>query len=246
MFASGDYIIHCDPDDWVEIDWLACLYNAATENSADLVWCDFTKYIDNQNEMYYSSTAKSTKEDALLKLITGPRYGSLWGNLVRREIAQNSGIIWPSWEYCEDLALVFQYTALAKKVLYVNKSLYYYRDNPRGICKAKDKTRIMEKTNAAINAILVELECSKSVGLYNKFKPYCLSEIFNVKTNVFQITNSNMRACRMWRKTPDHLNFFDIWISNMSIRKKINTSLICLYIYPLYKGLVNLLFTIKK
>ena len=39
--AVGEYIIHCDPDDWVEGDMLWELYNKARDENADLVICDF-------------------------------------------------------------------------------------------------------------------------------------------------------------------------------------------------------------
>ena len=39
--ASGEFIYHCDSDDWVETDLLEKMVNAAEENGADFVYCDF-------------------------------------------------------------------------------------------------------------------------------------------------------------------------------------------------------------
>lgn len=39
--ASGLYMIHADPDDWVEPTMLEELYNRATETDADVIICDF-------------------------------------------------------------------------------------------------------------------------------------------------------------------------------------------------------------
>ena len=38
--ARGEYIIHADPDDWVEPTMLEVLYNKAQEEAADMVICD--------------------------------------------------------------------------------------------------------------------------------------------------------------------------------------------------------------
>ena len=39
--ARGEYVIHADPDDWVETDMLDDLYKKAIEDDADMVICDF-------------------------------------------------------------------------------------------------------------------------------------------------------------------------------------------------------------
>jgi glycosyltransferase involved in cell wall biosynthesis len=41
--ATGEYVIHCDPDDWVDFNYYEGLYNLAIENQADIVWTDFTR-----------------------------------------------------------------------------------------------------------------------------------------------------------------------------------------------------------
>ena len=39
--ATGEYIFHCDSDDFVEKDMLEIMYKVATEEDADMVYCDF-------------------------------------------------------------------------------------------------------------------------------------------------------------------------------------------------------------
>ena len=43
--ASGEFIIHADPDDWADCEMLEELYNNAITNSTDVVICDF--FINN-------------------------------------------------------------------------------------------------------------------------------------------------------------------------------------------------------
>lgn len=235
--ATGDYVIHCDSDDWVELDWITKLYKSAIENQADLVWCDFTKCFDDGSTQYTSNTADSTIEDGLLRLITGPRWGTLWSNLVRREIVQSSSIIWPTWNYCEDLALVFQYTALSQKIAYVNQSLYNYRIHANSICNVRDRLKRFENYNGAINATLTELKCSKRVGLYEKFRPYCLAEIFKSKSCVLDLGKTSFEGCRLWHQTVDNCTVFDVWDSNLSFKQKILATLTYFYITPFLKKL---------
>ena len=37
----GEYMIHCDPDDWVEVDMYEIMYAFANEINSDVVVCDF-------------------------------------------------------------------------------------------------------------------------------------------------------------------------------------------------------------
>lgn len=39
--ACGEYIFHCDSDDYVEPDMLQTIYDKATTENADFVWCDW-------------------------------------------------------------------------------------------------------------------------------------------------------------------------------------------------------------
>ena len=39
--SLGEYVIHADPDDWVEPDMLQELYSEAQQSGADMVICDF-------------------------------------------------------------------------------------------------------------------------------------------------------------------------------------------------------------
>lgn len=39
--ATGEYIFHCDSDDFVEKDLLSTLYETARNENADIVWSDY-------------------------------------------------------------------------------------------------------------------------------------------------------------------------------------------------------------
>ena len=58
--ATGEYVIHADPDDWVEPDWLETLYLEAERTKADMVMCDFERVYSDKT-FYCSQKNKSTK-----------------------------------------------------------------------------------------------------------------------------------------------------------------------------------------
>jgi glycosyltransferase involved in cell wall biosynthesis len=48
--ATGDYIIHCYSDDWIEIDMYKRMYEVASETTSDIVICDFYQSTDSEDK----------------------------------------------------------------------------------------------------------------------------------------------------------------------------------------------------
>lgn len=49
QMARGEYIFHCDSDDFVEPDMLETLYTEAVRKQADIVWCDWILSFEKMN-----------------------------------------------------------------------------------------------------------------------------------------------------------------------------------------------------
>ena len=62
--ASGEYVLHCDSDDFVEREMLEEMYKVAKESDADMVYCDF--YLTfAENERYMTNYAYESSEEYL-------------------------------------------------------------------------------------------------------------------------------------------------------------------------------------
>src|SRR5574344_2940798 len=81
MEASGEYIIHCDSDDWVDRDIYRMLYEKAKAEDLDIVWCDFyrTDGVTNKRDIQNTNTDKVT---ILKYILTGKKQSTLWNHLV--------------------------------------------------------------------------------------------------------------------------------------------------------------------
>lgn len=139
--AQGDYIIHVDPDDWVELDMLEKLYQNALDTSADIVICDY--FINTNIAQKYIRQAPSVL-DANTVLIEFFRHlhGSCCNKLVRRKFCED--IYFPKdINFCEDL--IFSVCLLKKKpqISYLPKAFYHYQIDVEGsIVKSVDKSTI--------------------------------------------------------------------------------------------------------
>ena len=79
--ASGEYIFHCDSDDFVELDMLESLYNKAKECDADVVWCDFFLSFE-MNERYMKQPEYKTSVEALKAMLSGAMKFNVWNKLL--------------------------------------------------------------------------------------------------------------------------------------------------------------------
>ncbi|MGI6445950.1 MAG: glycosyltransferase family 2 protein [Candidatus Ozemobacteraceae bacterium] len=52
--ATGKYIIHSDPDDWVEPEMLSEMFTLAERNHSDIVFADYYRNYTNNKQVYFS------------------------------------------------------------------------------------------------------------------------------------------------------------------------------------------------
>lgn len=236
MMAKGDYVIHCDPDDWVDNDWLELLYEEARHNNADITWCGFESVRRDGTIKSFPNKALNNIDDFLDKLETGVKWGSLCLHLVKRKIVQSDKIIWPNWNYCEDLSLIFQYAAQANSVVYVNKCLYKYRQNMESITSQRSREGIIRNIEGEIRASLQGLAICRQLGLNRKHSANILSRIYRAKARFWMTATDSHDFCKLWLEHHYGLQFVDIWKSSLNMKDKIVISSIYFKVYPLIKG----------
>lgn len=123
--AVGEYVYHCDSDDFVEHDMLELLYNAAKEKEADFVWCDWFLSYDN-SERYMKQPAYDAPLEALKAMLDGRMKYNVWNKLVKRSLYVDNNISFPAgYGMGEDMTMICL-AACAAKVAYVDKALYHY------------------------------------------------------------------------------------------------------------------------
>ena len=123
--ATGEYIFHCDSDDYVELNMLESLYRVAIERQADIVWCDWYLSFET-NERYMKQPAYSTPMEALKAMLGGAMKYNVWNKLVRHSLYIDNGVSFPSgYGMGEDMTMMLLF-AHAKKVAYLPKAFYHY------------------------------------------------------------------------------------------------------------------------
>ena len=134
--AKGEYIIHADPDDWVEPKMLEELLHKAKEENADMVICDTIWEKGTITELHIERPTSLDNEIILCDLFDGKIHGSCWNKLVRRSIFKQYNVKFPQGvQLREDLYVVASLLIHPIKVSYLNKAFYHYviGENPNSL-----------------------------------------------------------------------------------------------------------------
>lgn len=147
--ALGEYVIHADPDDWVESNMLEELYNEAKRENADMVICDFFNEFKDGKQYYVRQLLPSLDSQAVLQqLLSGKLNGFCWNKLVRRACFINWSIRFPeSIHIWEDLWVNCLLCSHDIHISYLNKALYHYDRviNSNSIMRSIKKYKVENK-----------------------------------------------------------------------------------------------------
>ena len=124
--ATGEYVFHCDSDDFVEKDMLEQMYMAAKGKDADMVYCDFYLSFE-KNERYMSNPAYDNAEDMFKSgLLGGNMKYNVWNKLVKRSLYTDNDIWFPAGHAMGEDMTMIRLAACARSVAYVPKAFYHY------------------------------------------------------------------------------------------------------------------------
>lgn len=124
--ATGEYVAHCDSDDWVEVDMYEKLYSYAVNEGAEIAICDFYMEFGDQSKPYHTIDNSNSKSENLRRfIITG--WPVIWNILAKRSLYYENNLKSPEHiTYCEDFYLAVRLIYYAKKIAKINECLHHY------------------------------------------------------------------------------------------------------------------------
>ena len=161
--ATGEYIIHCDSDDWPQPDMYAKMYAKACTENLDIVICSMQRAFPDHVEPVPGVTHT---DDLLETLLYHDIHHYLLNKLVSRKLYQ-APITWPVNNMCEDTALITQLAYYCRSWGFVEEVLYNYNYSPDSISSAWDSTEKVEQIRANVGLAISFLE---SKGLGGKYR----------------------------------------------------------------------------
>lgn len=126
-YASGEFVIHADSDDWVDLDMLEVLYQTAKQEQADMVICDMLIIHPGNTIEHWVQKPDSLDSIQLMGEMLYDLHGSLCNKLIRLSRLREYDINFvPGMNCAEDLYMVLRLLSYHIKVAYIARAFYHY------------------------------------------------------------------------------------------------------------------------
>lgn len=235
--ATGEYVIHCDSDDWVDNTLYKRMYNKATKEHADVVVCDFIVTDGekmNKKSIGCSSTDKMT---FIQRLLFQKESWSLWNKMFLR-IPLFNNLQYPNGNMGEDMVLCIQLMLNCNSISYVSEGYYYYFCNESSISNLLDSSlhvrnyeRLKINTDMLIN-ILYSFNIPQKKWIINNLQ-------YNATAPLLNVVHSEKKYRRLWNNTYPGANRLYIFNTHVNIKRRIKCLLAMIGIYPFYKDRIK-------
>lgn len=236
--ATGDFIIFCDGDDWVDKNMYQRLYDCAIQHNYDFVRCLFSRVSEGHQALCKLIPPESyaNKKQLLSYLIRSSDFSSTCDKLIRRNVVFSQQFVYPKDNMCEDLVYVLQYVLNAKSIGYINESFYYYRQNESSISHVLETEHICRKALQISNNVeLLQTILAKS-NLKANFVGEIVAAKYMAKDSFRPIIERN-GIYEKWKSCFSEINSKILFNKYLSVKQKLNFVLCLLGLYPFVKRL---------
>jgi glycosyltransferase involved in cell wall biosynthesis len=233
--ATGEYIIHCDSDDWVDTHMYQDLYEKAKREELDCLICSAVYQTDGTNHQKLQQNVPHEKFAFVEALLYCKTPVALYSFLVKREIYQSPEMMLPICHMMEDRVYSLEIICLTRNYGYTDTPYYYYRMRPDSICgDVSEKNLLNSFSQGWENMALIESFLSKR-GLREQYQgPLSYSRFFTITWLLLPLVKQNNSYHSLFAKY-----FFSVRPSllrsnRISFTIKLVCILISLGLYPLY------------
>ncbi len=204
QLATGEYIIHCDSDDWVHPSMYEKLYNFAISGDYDMVWCDYYRS-DAQNHTHITQKTSTDVESVIRGFLGSRLIGSVWNRLYKSRLQKNDSFVYPKADMTEDFVMSVQITLNSKRIGYLPEPLYYYFYNPTSICLNPNEGKIKKNLDGVIQNTELVISCLKKAEFYSRMPLEIESKKFFCKEILIPLLHKKEYR-ELWRNTYSEVN----------------------------------------
>lgn len=225
--ASGEYVIHCDSDDWVNIDMYRAMYEKAKEDGSDVVVCDY--YIHKGSSDTYTKAFDRTDKKCFIEDMIAMRVSwAVWNKLVRRKRQET---VYPEGAMGEDLVITIQNVLSSDKISFLRQPYYYYSLNPTSITQIKNKESIVKKYHEFLANSKIAISSLKILAPNENYKNAIVTIKWDTKRLLWQEVTVNSMFYK-WKETYKEINMIVLLCPLISLSDKIKYIMTYMKLYP--------------
>ena len=189
--ATGEYITFIDSDDIIDKQYIENLFEILVENNADIAICNYKEIEEKNNYKQLPKNYKPKNEidifdniESLKQMYTSHKHGMVfvaWAKLYKKELFIKNNIKYPEGKIHEDTYTTYKLLYYAKKVVFTEKELYFYRLRKGSIMNSKFNLKKLDKLPAIEETCEFFLEKNEPELLkcaFNDYMKACIKLIY--------------------------------------------------------------------
>lgn len=157
--ATGDYVIHCDADDWVDETLYERMLASADRTGADLVHCPIVRENPDGTRRATALPDLATGNALLSVCMPSGEFNSLVNKMYRRERVLGTAVEYPDGiDIGEDLLFTAQVIGRCGKVVACGDAAYHYRLKETSMSHAQAASRKVRDLCAVYEVLAQRLD----------------------------------------------------------------------------------------
>ena len=158
-YATGDFIVFLDSDDYIEKNAYEEMYNKAIEENADYVECDFIWEFPNKIRVDKQYPYKNKKEMLSFVRVVA------WNKLIKRQLIIDNNLEFPKGLRYEDIEFTYKLIPFVNKFAYVDKPFIHYVQREGSIANVQN-----ERTAEIFTVLDNVIEFYKKNNIYEEYR----------------------------------------------------------------------------
>lgn len=197
--AKGEYFVFVDSDDYISDNFLETINKEIKDTNADIIMFNYFKFynMDYENverqcfpvEDGYIFT-DDNKQNLFEMFVLTHAFCNMWSKVVKRTVVDiEADYSRYSASKCEDVIQTFPLFENAKKIVCIDKALYYYRKSSYGMTsntRLSDIDDYLKCTKRSIEYIKI---WNMSEEIYNKYVAWQMVFYYNILRNLEKVHN---------------------------------------------------------
>lgn len=214
--AMGEYVIHCDPDDYFESDALENLYSAVVDSKADIAVCDYFFTMKGVTEVVKNRLYSNVPSECIKHIHESYFFPSLCSSLLRRELVEKYNLYpYPNINTGEDLNVLLRAFYYAKRCVHIEKPLYHYLVREGSLSQNRDFLSLWNNN------------ISKNLRLLIDFFENTGDKEYRIMLNFLKFRKKMFLLCakpaqvRMWYELYPECKYDIFKFKNMSVARRV-------------------------
>ena len=231
LHSTGEYVIFCDSDDWVNCNMYKLMYDKAIEEEADVVVCDFNITNGEKVLRTVKGCSSTNKELFIKQILLQCDPWSLCNKLFRRTICYNADLVYPKGNMGEDFVITTQLLLNSEKIVHIAQPLYNYFINTYSITRVEAEEKKMENFRMNKENADIVYDILNDYGFDVRFSQALVSNKWYIKKLLWNTSFSTEKR-KLWKETYGEINNKIISNSHISVKDKVKFILTYMHLFP--------------